>query len=128
MSLTDEPPAAEDGIEKDPSPTPPTKRRHIEDEQAPEATAIGNVQTGGTKTQQSETLQMSRRRQEDFLIYKALLKKNIYRNSIHVLERSNQSHTTIGQSTFRCSPSQQSMENGTEARRIYNRLLDHANS
>jgi hypothetical protein len=75
VSLTDEPLAAEDGIEKDPSPTPPTKRRHIEDEQAPEATAIGDVQTGGTKTQQSETLQMGRRRQEDFIMYKALLKK-----------------------------------------------------
>ncbi len=65
MSLT-EPPAAEDGIGKDPSLTPPRKRRHIEDEQAPEATAIGDVQTGETKTQKSETLQMGRRKQEDF--------------------------------------------------------------
>lgn len=58
--------AAEDGIEKAPSPTPPTKRRHIEDERAPEATAIGDVQTGGTETQQSETPQMGRQIQYMF--------------------------------------------------------------
>jgi len=59
--------AAEDGIEKAPSPTPAPKRRHIEDERAPQAeqlpTAIGK---GGTETQKSETLQMRRQIQYMF--------------------------------------------------------------
>jgi len=101
VSSTDEPPAAEDGIEKAPSPTPAPKRRHIEDERAPEAeqlpTAIGK---GGTETQQLETLQMRRRRQEDFIMYKRSANNVYYRNSIHVFEHTNNSDTTLGRPTF----------------------------
>lgn len=66
MSVADEPPAAEDGIEEAPSPTPPTKRRTTQDERFPTVQtgelATGSMQTGGPETEQLPTMQTGRRK------------------------------------------------------------------
>lgn len=60
------------------------KRRHI----------------GGTATQQLETVQMGRRKQELVIMYKESTDIIYYRNPIHVLQRTNCPDTTLGRATL----------------------------
>jgi hypothetical protein len=64
MSLTDEPPAAEDGKEEAQCPTPQKKRRPNQDERLQTVQtgelATGSMRTGGLETEQLPTVQTGR--------------------------------------------------------------------
>ena len=88
------------------------------------STVTGQIRTGGKETAQLSIVQ-SRRKGGGFHYTQGVANIIYFRNSVHVLESTNQSDTTLGQATLRCSSDQSPLENGKELRRTDDGLLDY---
>lgn len=91
------------------------------------STATGQDQTEGKETAQLSTVQ-NRCKRGGFHDTQGIANNIYFSDSVHVLESTNRSDTTLGQSRFRRSSDQSSLGNGKDAWRRDNGLPDYHDS